>query len=209
MRFAHATRFEDDFVQGRVPVDRKDVVVRGERARLVVLSLPEEGRPADFSGAIGRFSLSAGAEPRELASGEGLALEVVIQALDPHGDLSQASEPRLSDPGDFHVRGSLVEREAQRMLVRYDLVPRDPTVRAIPPVRFVFFDTTPPAGYRTLASEPIAITVRAQPPTPPPAAAPEAAPGAGLVWTRTRGIAAALVLLALAFVALRSLRRAR
>ena len=161
MRFAHATRFEDDFAEGRRALDRRDALVRGRGARLTVRALPEEGRPADFTGALGRFTLRAEAEPRELAAGQSLVLTVVIEVDGPLGDLAEVEEPRLHELAGFHLRGSLAERELRRLSVRYDLVPAGPAVRVIPPVRFAFFDTTPPAGYRTLTSEPIPITVRA------------------------------------------------
>lgn len=163
MRFAQATRFEDDFVQGRLPLDRRDAFVRGQGARLAILPLPEEGRPAEFSGAIGRFTLRAEAEPRELVAGQSLALSLLIESEGALGDLSESEPPRLDALADFHVRGTLVEREPRRLRVRYDLVPAGPEVRAIPPIGFAFFDTTPPAGYRRLESEPIAITVKAAP----------------------------------------------
>lgn len=160
MRFAHATRFEDDFVQGRRALDRRDVLVRGHAARLVVQGPPQAERPPDFSGAIGSFTLRAEAEPRELAAGESLVLRVVIEREGELGDLSQCEPPRLDALAGFHLRGSLAERAPGSLSVRYDLVPVDPTVRALPAVRFVYFDPTPPAGYRTLASEPIALRVR-------------------------------------------------
>ncbi|NOT31623.1 MAG: hypothetical protein HOP15_14345 [Planctomycetes bacterium] len=161
MRFAHATHFVDDFAEGRRALDRRDVLVRGRDARLTVRALPEQGRPAEFTGAVGRFTLRAEAEPRDLAAGTSLVLTVVIEADGPLGDLSEVEPPRLHDLAGFHERGSLVERAPGRLCVRYDLVPAGPAVRAVPPVLFAFFDITPPAGYRTLASEPIPITVRA------------------------------------------------
>ena len=48
MRFAYATRFRSDFLSGRVPTDRNEVVIAGDRARVTVRALPEVGRPAAF-----------------------------------------------------------------------------------------------------------------------------------------------------------------
>jgi len=208
LRFAQATRFQDDLVQGHVPLDRRDVFVRGAGARVVVRPLPEEGRPSDFSGAIGRFALRAGAEPRELEPGAELALTLVIEAVGELGDLSDVVAPKLDDLAGFHVRGSLVEREPRRMTVRYDLVPDGPEVRALPPVRFAYFDTTPPAGYRVLESEPIAIIVRegkapAARAPPPSSAAPE--PPTLVAWLPLPVFA----LLMLAWIVIRRARRAR
>lgn len=169
MRFARATRFEDDFVQGRRALDRSEALVRGPAARVVARALPEEGRPLDFSGAIGSFELRVSAEPRELVAGQGLVLELVIAAVGSVGDLSRCEPPRLDERAGFHLRGTLVERTPELLRARYDLVPRGPEVRALPALEFTYFDTTPPAGYRTLTTETIALVVH------PAAAAPEEA----------------------------------
>jgi hypothetical protein len=196
LRFAHATHFGDDFVQGRVPLDRRDAYVRGPGARLTVRALPEQGRPPEFTGAIGRFTLRATAEPRELASGASLALTLVIEREGPLGSLAEVREPRLDDLPGFHLRGQLAEREERRLSVRYDLVPDGPAVRAIPPVRFAYFDTTPPAGYRVLASEPIPITVRGSRVEPEaPAQAEEVSAGGTKTLRLALAGLAALVLL--------------
>lgn len=212
MRFAQATRFEDDFVQGRRALDRRDVLVRGRALRLAVQPLPEAGRPAEFSGAIGQFTLRVEAEPRELAAGESLALRVVVERQGELGDLSHCEAPRLDALAGFHLRGSLAEREPGRLTVRYDLVPADAGVRTLPPVRFVFFDPTPPAGYRTLASEPIALQVRPAARSAPDApSAPSARDGTADSgkWALALIGLAGLVLLALLAVQVRARRSRR
>lgn len=171
--FAHATRFQDDFVLGAVPLDRRDVLVRGRAARITILPLPEEGRPAEFTGAIGRFTLRASAEPRELVQGASLKLSL---ALEGEGDLSRCEPPDLHDLAGFHLQGSLVERGAARLEAVYDLAPLDARVLEVPAIRFAYFDTTPPAGYRTIESQPIPIVVRAPEGSSP--AAQEPASGA-------------------------------
>ena len=155
--FAHATRFRQDFVAGTVPLDRADVLVRGRDLCITILPLPEEGRPADFSGAIGRFAIGAEAEPRELDQGQSLKLSLSITGP---GDLSRCDPPDLAGLDGFHLQGSLVERSATQLAAIYDLAPDDAGVRAVPPIRFAYFDTTPPAGYRTIETEPIALVVR-------------------------------------------------
>jgi hypothetical protein len=198
--FAHATRFREDFVSGSVPLDRADAVVRGRELRLTILPPPEEGRPADFSGAVGRFTIRAEAEPRELDQGQSLRLTLAITG---QGDLSRCSPPDLAGLDGLHLQGSLVERSATQLEVVYDLAPQA-SASAVPPIRFSFFDTTPPAGYRTIETDPIAIVVRPRgtPSAARPAAEPEAATDPG--WW----IAALIVVgLALAVLGIRRLPR--
>ncbi|MFO0984963.1 MAG: hypothetical protein U1E76_25080 [Planctomycetota bacterium] len=63
LHFAYATTFADDFVNGHVAVDRHDAWVRGAPLTVAIRPLPEEGRPPQFSGAVGRFSVRAEVEP--------------------------------------------------------------------------------------------------------------------------------------------------
>lgn len=162
--FARATRFAEDFVLGSVPLDRKDLLLRGVGATLTILPLPEEGRPPEFTGAIGRYVIRASAEPRELAAEGSLVLTVHIVSEGPLGDLSTCPAPDLGELAAFHVRGSLVERERLRLTARYDLVPRGSGTLSVPPIRFVSFDVTPPAGYRAIETQPIVLAVSAKEP---------------------------------------------
>jgi hypothetical protein len=191
--FAHATRFRDDFVSGSVPLDRAEGMVRGRDLCLTILPLPEEGRPADFSGAMGRFAIQARAEPRELEPGQGLKLSVSIRG---EGDLSRCEPPDLTGLAGFHLQGQLVERSAAELTILYDLAPRT-AVSAVPPIRFTYFDTTPPAGYRTIESPAIPIVVRASGAAPPSAPGSEAndddVPRSFLFWLVLLAAVAAVV----------------
>jgi hypothetical protein len=174
--FTHAARFEDDFVHGRRPLDPREAVVRGAGLRLTILPPPDEGRPAEFTGAIGRFTIEAEARPQDLVCGEGLELCVRIASVDEFGDLSLCAEPRLEGFSAFHQRGLLVERAERELTARYDLVPLHEGALELPSVRFASYDTSPPAGYVTLETRPIPLVVRA-----PGGARPAAgtAPGGG------------------------------
>jgi len=160
--FAHATRFEDDFLQGRRALDRREGFVRGASARLVVAPPPEDGRPADYCGAIGDFTLEATARPQDLELGASLELTVSIRARAAGGALGDCPEPRLELPDWVRQRGVLVERGPGSLTARYDLLPLADGAHDLPVVRFVSYTTTPPAGYRTLESDPIPIVVRAR-----------------------------------------------
>jgi hypothetical protein len=183
--FARATRFAQDFVLGTVPLDRRDELLQGVESRITILPPPEAGRPADFTGAVGRYAIQASAEPRELVAGTSLALTVRIEAQGSLGDLSQCPGPSLESLAGFHVRGSLLEREPLHLTARYDLVPLDARVTYVPSIRFAFFDVTPPAGYRTIETQPIALVVHpAEAPsaTPPPNSATPTASARPFAW---------------------------
>lgn len=158
LRLAYATRFEDDFLAGRAPLDRREAVLRGDALALAVQPLPEAGRPADFGGAVGRFRLRATAEPRELAAGESIALVLEIEGA---GELEGFDPPRLDALEGFHVFARIDEPGPALRRVRYDLAPLDAALRAFPAIRLPYFDPEPPGAWRVALSEPIPLLVHA------------------------------------------------
>ncbi|MCC6671831.1 MAG: BatD family protein [Planctomycetes bacterium] len=158
LRYAFATRFADDFVTGRQPLDRSEAEVRGVDLRLEVDPLPESGRPPGFTGAVGRFTVRAGAEPRGVRVGESLALEFTVAG---EGNLGFFAAPSLAGLDGFHVRGVIELARPGERAFRYDLAPLREDVREVPAIPFVFFDPGPPPGYRLVRSAALPLRVGA------------------------------------------------
>jgi hypothetical protein len=192
LRFATATQLERDVFGAPVAVDTRFVAVEGRAVELEVRALPEEGRPASFGGAIGSFTLTADAAPRELAVNEELALTVSIRGA---GNLATFAAPRLGDASDWHVLGVLDEPTDGARTLRYSLRPKSSAPTRAPRVEFAYFDPDASA-YRTLAAPELAIRV-----TPPaserasdgPSDPPR--PRSRVIWSS--GIIIAIVLLAI------------
>ena len=159
LRLAHATRFEPDFFGASVPAARENAVVTGNALVLRIEPLPGEGRPDGFTNAVGRFDVSAEAEPRELEVGA--ALKVVLR-IEGAGNFELLEVPPLVLAG-FHLLGKVEEKSAARRTVTYDLTPLSADVRELPPIRFVYFDPGDPPGYRTVETRPIPLRVLARP----------------------------------------------
>jgi len=160
LRFAHATRFEKDFLGDRLPLDRQDTTVRGATLPLRIEALPESGRPAGFQGAIGRFEVSAKADRAHVDQGKIFHLTLVIEG---RGNLESIESPRLDDLSGFHVYGQTDEKTATRRTVHYEMAAIEASVREIPAIALSFYDRTPPAGYRTVKTQAIPLLVRADP----------------------------------------------
>lgn len=158
LSYARAVGWTDDFVRGRTPLARQDAFVRGAALELRVDPLPEEGRPAGFSGAVGRFRAEARVEWGTDASAR---YELVISG---DGDLSTAHAPGAGDFPGFALRGVLDDGGASRRAIVYDLELADGAARALAPVRYVAFDPTPPGAYVVVetASIPVPEDVRAR-----------------------------------------------
>ena len=197
LRYAYATQFVEDFVQGRRPKDRKDALIDGKAHTLTVKPLPAEGRPDRFGGAVGSFLVSAEASPRTLDTGAVMKLALRIKG---QGNLTLFATPRLALDG-FHVYGTTDDRSAPRRTITYDLAPLR-AVNAVPAVPFSFFD--PKAGaYRTVRTEPIPLEVR------PGAQATQPAPRTPEPDSSVPFYLAIAALLLLALRALLMLRRRR
>ncbi|MFQ5504757.1 MAG: hypothetical protein ACE5F1_08185 [Planctomycetota bacterium] len=163
MQFAHATRFRQDFLEGRVPLDRRESALLAESLELDIEPLPEEGRPREFSGAVGRFKLRAEAEPRKLELGRSLELTLRIAG---QGELRHFDPPRLDGLPGFHVYGRIEDAGRTERRITYSIAPLSEAVREVPGLVFSFFD--PDAGYRSAHTEAIPLEVLPGRPLPLP-----------------------------------------
>ena len=156
LALAWATRFEPSLLDDRAPVDRVDGFVVGDPLAVEVLALPEEGRPLEFTGAVGRMTMRARADRSAVRVGESLKLEVTIEG---EGNVASFPAPDWGEIPGFRVLGSFDERTPEGRVVTLDLAPADASVREVPVLRLAYFDPGPPAGYRFAETEPIAIVV--------------------------------------------------
>ncbi|MEE4166057.1 MAG: BatD family protein [Desulfocapsaceae bacterium] len=157
--------FFDDFF-GRY--ENQPIRLTSTPIRMTVAALPEEGRPGDFSGAIGTFALDINAQPTTIFPGDPITLTMTISGT---GNFDNVSPPRLSEsagikeytpsisfnPGGHDVEDTKVFEQA--------LVITDNRIRHIPPVVFSYFDPRK-EQYRTLFSDPIQIHLETPPPVP-------------------------------------------
>ncbi|MFH1998624.1 MAG: BatD family protein [Planctomycetota bacterium] len=161
LRFAYASKFLDSLISGRVAADRSDVAVPGEPLTLTVQPLPEIGKPASFSGAVGCFTIRADAIPSDLKVGESFRLRLVIEG---QGNSTLFAPPILERIEGFHFYGMIEDQsDADSRSLLYDLAPLSDAVQHVPPIEFAFFDPRPPARYRTIRTGPVLITVHPLP----------------------------------------------
>jgi hypothetical protein len=132
---------------------------------------PVVGRPVDFSGAVGGpFAVEQTAEPTELTAEEPLTLTVRITGPGNLRDIPRLDLGKLEAYKPFAVEDvddRLASGEPPRREFRYRLRPRTADVKAVPRLKFVYFNPRlPPArGYQTTYAAPVPLTVK--PRTPP------------------------------------------
>ncbi|MDZ7372748.1 MAG: BatD family protein [candidate division KSB1 bacterium] len=128
-----------------------------------VLPLPDEGRPADFSGAVGQFRMDARLDKDSVLTNEAVSLTVRIHGT---GNIRVIGEPKLELPPDIERYDPKVTEQIDRSgnsvggskTFEYVLVPRFAGEQVIRPIRFSYFD--PAAGqYKTLMSPSFVIRV--------------------------------------------------
>jgi hypothetical protein len=162
LHFAFATRFGEDSVGTSLPLDRQSGEVRGAALALEIAPLPEQGRPAGFGNAVGRFTLAARAEPRELAVGERIVLALTITG---QGNLARLEPPRLDGFEGLHLLGSTQELQGDTRTLRCELVAESPKAREIPSIALDYFDPEARA-YGRASTQPIPLRVQAPPSQP-------------------------------------------
>jgi hypothetical protein len=128
-----------------------------------VKELPEEGKPINFSGAVGDFELSVDASRTSLEANESTQIKVKITGK---GNLKLLSIPELSLPSALekydpeYTDDVRVNREGMNGSVTnsYTVVPRYAGSYPVDPIEFTFFDPNS-KNYRTLSSNPFDLTV--------------------------------------------------
>ena len=134
-----------------------------EPVTLTVLPLPDDGKPADFTGAVGSYRFTAAASPQQVNVGELVTLKMTIAG---RGNVKPIQMPAVN-PGDA-FRAYDAEAETKTSTADDSLAGEKTfslPLRAqregqleIPAVRFSFFDPDAKA-YRTITQGPYPITV--------------------------------------------------
>lgn len=139
----------------------QSALLQSEEVEIEVLPLPEDGRPSEFTGAVGRFALSADAQPTHVQAGDPVTLRVEISGV---GNMAAVQVPTIQISEGIKLYEPTVEEEEQiangnyggRRTFEYILIPETGGVMEIPSVRFAYFDPSA-ERYITLQSAPIYI----------------------------------------------------
>lgn len=128
---------------------------------------PDHGRPADFMGSIGRFTMDVSAKPLHVEQGQPVTLTISIRGTPVQGvagpDLTQ--QPELASRYDYSKDELVGDMENGAKVFRRAVFPKLVGEQTIPSISWSFFDTRR-EQYVTLASDPIDLTV--DPPTATP-----------------------------------------
>ncbi|MBD3723358.1 MAG: protein BatD [Flavobacteriaceae bacterium] len=130
---------------------------------VTVKALPENGKPASFTGAVGTFDFKVKPSKTELKSGESLDLEISVSG---DGNLKLFNLPKPEFPSAFEVFDPQHKEEVQTPLSgmtgiisdTYTIVPQVKGKYTVKPIEFSYFDLTT-KSYKTITSEAVEINV--------------------------------------------------
>ena len=124
-----------------------------------VRALPEEGRPEDFSGAIGRFRMRLEATPSEVMPQDIVELKLTLSGTGFLGEAVPAM-PKL-DPALFKTYPQTIKRDENgaRLVISQSVIPLSTNAVEIGSARLAFFDATI-GTYTNAQTAPIRLVFR-------------------------------------------------
>jgi len=156
--------------------DNRDVSIKTKPMQIEVVPLPKDGRPEDFSGAVGKFTMEASVSPKKAGAGEPVNLKVLVSG---QGNFEGMGAPILTGdegwrsypPSDKFQSTDAVGFTGEKTF-EFPLIARQDQTRT-PGLRFSYFD--PSTGkYMVLTQEPLEVNAKAGGAAPVAAGTPAA-----------------------------------
>ncbi|MEQ8188507.1 MAG: BatD family protein [Candidatus Eremiobacterota bacterium] len=147
-----------------VPVDFFDYkTLKSNKSNVHVRSLPAEGRPSSFSGAVGEFIIYGKLDREEVEINQPVSLELTVEGF---GNVDSIGQPVLTGINGFKVypSGSAADSTVKDNLVygqkkfKYVLMPSRAGIIDIPEIKYTYFN--PGDGtYENIKTKPFKIKV--------------------------------------------------
>ena len=139
---------------------RKQIVAPATEIEVLPLPTP---KPDNFSGAVGKFTVSATLTPEQVNANDAATLRLVVSG---QGNMKLIKAPKVNFPQDFEVYDPKENNKTQNTAtgakgnITYDyvVVPRHGGKFSVPPVEFCYFDPEK-AQYNTVRTDSFHISV--------------------------------------------------
>ena len=157
---ASADPFDDFFNGGNYVNINKNIVT--PKLTIDVKELPA-GKPANFSGGVGEFTLSSSISTQELKTNDAVTIKLVISGT---GNMKLINTPEVGFPQDFEIYDPKVDNKfnltrnglAGSKVIEYLAIPRHAGTYTIPPIEFSYFDLKS-QSYKTLKTDAYTLNV--------------------------------------------------
>ena len=130
---------------------------------LNVLALPKKGQPKNFTGAVGKFRLTAEAKPQSVQTGDPVELTVRLSG---RGSIEDTPVPTAAVWDGFKVHpatSKITYTDTRHMNSRKEfkqmIIPMRPEITRVPPLEFSYFDPAT-RQYVSLTAPPMNLRVR-------------------------------------------------
>lgn len=149
---------------GRRRMTRVNRTISAGKRIINVKPLPIEGRPDDFSGAVGNFNFSVSVNKTMLDANEALELKIRTKGI---GNLKLFNLPSLTLPSSLEVYEPVRDNKVATNIKgmngfisdTYTIIPQYKGSYPIRPISFSYFDVTS-AKYKTIISDEIVVKVQ-------------------------------------------------
>ena len=161
-----------------LPVPRGQKTLKTNPLKLTVQPLPETGKPAQFSGAVGEYQISAQVDRSSIEVGGALTLSLRISG---RGSMQTVTAPKLPMIPGVVVNGPnrVEDSVPTTRTYAYVLIPARAGTLRIPAIPYIYFDPSR-AVYATAQTNPIPVSVR--PPNPANAVGVGTEPSPWWIW---------------------------
>ena len=151
--------FLQNFFGATVP---KDITVASPPTELTVLSLPTEGRPPDFSGAVGSFTIGSELSSTTAATGDPLTLRMHVSGAGNFDRVDSAMLDHLDQWKTYPPKSSFKASDAVgykgEKIFEQPLIASRPGVQTLPGLAFSYFDPSA-HRYETAHAAPLRVTI--------------------------------------------------
>lgn len=144
--------FFDDFMAS---YERHPMELQSKDVQLGIQPIPAQGRPQDYSGAVGDYQFIYSANPTNLKVGDPVTIKMDINGT---GNFNTVLMPKLDPADGFKAYEAQVKTEENHKSFTQVLIPESGKVSQVPRAVFTYFDPNARL-FRTIAQGPIAITV--------------------------------------------------
>ncbi len=159
-RVASADPFDAFFNGGNYVNVKKNLVT--PKLTIDVKELPA-GKPVNFSGGVGEFTLSSSINTQELKTNDAVTIKLIISGT---GNMKLINTPEVGFPQDFEIYDPKVENKfnltrnglAGNKVIEYLAIPRHAGTYTIPPIEFSYFDLKT-QSYKTLKTDAYTLNV--------------------------------------------------
>jgi BatD DUF11 like domain len=139
------------------------IVLESKPVTIHIKPLPEEGKPADFNGAVGKYTIQSNLDTKEIDTGDATTLSVVIKGT---GNLTVINAPVIEWPEGMESYDVSNKENINKTVTplggtktfSYSFICSKTGKFTIPPIKLSYFDLVS-RSYKTVMSDPLELQV--------------------------------------------------